>query len=210
MLSRSVRSPWWPAHHRSSSTSQRTAHKLSIGDFVAARQLISVAGNTLDLPDSGRLVHLQFRRFAGCPVCNLHLGSLQRRAADICSAGIREIIVFHSSADTLRPHVSDFPFDFVADPRKELYVEFGVESAPRALLDARVWAPIALGIFRSLVYVLWHHKPVPSATPEGGRLGLPADFLIAPNGRVLASKYGLHAYDQWSVDELLQLARLPE
>jgi hypothetical protein len=36
---------------------------------------------------------------------------------------------------------------------------------------------------------------------------LPGDFLIAPDGRVLASKYGKHADDQWSVDEELALAR---
>jgi hypothetical protein len=35
---------------------------------------------------------------------------------------------------------------------------------------------------------------------------LPADFLIAPDGTVIAKKYGTHAYDQWSVDELLKHA----
>jgi hypothetical protein len=49
-------------------------------------------------------------------------------------------------------------------------------------------------------------RPAPPAHPEGGRLGLPADFLIAPDGRVLAEKYGAHVDDQWSVDELLTLA----
>jgi len=29
---------------------------------------------------------------------------------------------------------------------------------------------------------------------------------IAADGSVAAVKYGVHAYDQWSVDELLQLA----
>jgi AraC-like DNA-binding protein len=38
-------------------------------------------------------------------------------------------------------------------------------------------------------------------------LGLPADFLIGTDGRVLALKYGTDAYDQWSVDELLAIAR---
>jgi hypothetical protein len=38
-------------------------------------------------------------------------------------------------------------------------------------------------------------------------LGLPADFLIGTDGRVLAKKYGKHAYDQWSVDELLAHAQ---
>lgn len=208
MLSRSAQPRWWPVHQTSRSGARRNAGKLTTGDLVARQQLVSVAGDTLDLPNSDQLVHLQFRRFAGCPVCNLHLRSLQRRAADICAAGIQEIIIFHSTADSLRPHVGEFPFDFVADPRKKLYVEFGVESAPRALLDPRVWAPIALGVARSLVDVLGRAKPVPTLAPEGGRLGLPADFLIAHDGRVLATKYGSHAYDQWSVDELLELARL--
>lgn len=39
-----------------------------------------------------------------------------------------------------------------------------------------------------------------------GRLGLPADFPIAPDGRVVAEKRGAHAYDQWSVDELPAVA----
>jgi hypothetical protein len=41
--------------------------------------------------------------------------------------------------------------------------------------------------------------------PVGGRYGLPADFLVAPDGLIVACKYGEHAYDQWSVDELLAL-----
>jgi hypothetical protein len=40
-------------------------------------------------------------------------------------------------------------------------------------------------------------------------LGLPADFLIEPDGRVRAARYGRHANDQWSVDELLSLASTP-
>ena len=35
---------------------------------------------------------------------------------------------------------------------------------------------------------------------------LPADFLVAPSGRINAVK-GTDAYDQWSVDELLTLAK---
>jgi hypothetical protein len=46
------------------------------------------------------------------------------------------------------------------------------------------------------------------AAQQGGEkhLGLPADFLIGSDGRVLAAKFGRHADDQWSVDELLDLA----
>jgi hypothetical protein len=50
-------------------------------------------------------------------------------------------------------------------------------------------------------------QSAPASHPSGGRLGRPADFLIGSDGRVLACKYGAHAYDQWSVDELLTIVR---
>ena len=40
---------------------------------VTERELVSVTGNRIAVPDPNRLAHLQFRRFAGCPICNLHL-----------------------------------------------------------------------------------------------------------------------------------------
>jgi hypothetical protein len=158
------------------------------------------------VPDPSRLVHLQFRRFAGCPICNLHLRSFTVRHAEVEAAGISEIVVFHSTADELREHVDGLPFPVIADPRKRLYAEFGVESARRALLDPRVWGPLV----RAVVSGTWHtirgREHLPSSSPTGGRLGLPGDFLIGADGRLIAAKYGEHAYDQWSVDELLALA----
>lgn len=170
---------------------------------VDLRDLVTVTADPVRVPDPDRLVHLQFRRFAGCPVCNLHLRSVVQRHEEILAAGIREVVFFHSSADDLRPHVADLPFAVVADPEKRVYAEFGVESSPRSLLDPRAWGAILRGVFAAL----GQRRPYPSLVPHGGRTGLPADFLIASDGRVLASKYGQYVYDQWSVDELLTLAR---
>lgn len=167
------------------------------------RALTTIAGTTTAVPDPDRLVHLQFRRFAGCPVCNLHLRSIVRRHDEIVRAGIKEVVVFHSPADELREHAGDLPFDVVADPDKRLYREFGVESAARALLDPRAWPAILKGVATALPAVLGKERPAPPGKPGGGRFGLPGDFLIAPDGRVLASKLGRHADDQWSVDDLL-------
>mgnify|MGYP001242958565 CR=1 FL=1 len=185
--------------------SGRTAIKL--GTAVAKRTLTDIHGAAVPIPEPGRLVHLQLRRFAGCPVCNLHLRSVVGRHAEIEAAGVREVVVFHSTADLLREHAGDLPFAVVADPDKRLYAEFGVESARRAILHPRVWATIVRAVLRSLWGVLRHRRPMPALFPEGGRFGLPGDFLIDEDGRVRAYKYGEHAYDQWSVDELLDLAR---
>ncbi|MFE9446759.1 peroxiredoxin-like family protein [Streptomyces sp. NPDC006739] len=176
------------------------------GAVVGARDLTAVSGALTAVPDGDRLTHLQFRRFAGCPICNLHLRSVVRRHAEIAQAGIREVVVFHSSAEELREHVTDFPFAVIADPAKRLYAEFGVESSPRALLSPRALAPTVRAVLRSAWTILGGRERPPSRRPDGGRLGLPADFLIAPGGRVLAAKYGEHAYDQWPVDHLLELA----
>ncbi|MFE9578680.1 peroxiredoxin-like family protein [Nocardia sp. NPDC006044] len=173
---------------------------------VSARVLTTIADAPVPIPDPTRLVHLQFRRFAGCPVCNLHLRSIVARRSEIAAAGIREVVVFHSSATGLRTYTEDIPLDLIADPTRKLYREFGVETSPRALLDPRGWPAILRGVTHAATAALRKHQPAPPAKPEGGSLGLPADFLIAPDGRVLAAKHGVHLYDQWSVDELLTLA----
>ena len=171
---------------------------------VASRTWTPVTGPPVVVPAPDRLTHLQFRRFAGCPVCNLHIQSLQRRRAEIEAAGVWEVLVFHSPAAELREHA--LPFTVIADPDKALYREFGVESSPRALLHPRVWLPIMRAVGRSLVAIARGREKGPAAVPVGGRTGLPADFLIAPDGTVLASKHGEHAYDQWSVDDILARA----
>ncbi|MFC0041643.1 peroxiredoxin-like family protein [Actinomadura rayongensis] len=174
---------------------------------VPFRELAAVHGPPVPIPDPGRLVHLQFRRFAGCPVCNLHLRSVAVRHDEIERAGIREVAVFHSPADELREHTADLPFAVVADPGRALYREFGVERGPRALLDPRVWPTIARAVAASSVRAARGRDRLPAARPSGGRLGLPGDFLVAPDGTVVAHKLGRHAGDQWPVDEILALAR---
>jgi peroxiredoxin len=170
---------------------------------VSERELLSVTGEEVRVPDPQRLVHLQFRRFAGCPICNLHLRSIVRRHDEITAAGIREVVFFHSPADELREYTADLPFATIADPQKRYYREFGVESAPRALLDPRAWG----AIIRGSALTLLGRNRAPVIKQDGGHLGLPADFLIDARGAVVAAKYGKHADDQWSVDELLGYAR---
>lgn len=170
---------------------------------VPHRVLTTITGAPVPIPDPDCLIHLQFRRFAGCPVCNLHLRSIVRRHDEIIAANIREVVVFHSSAEELQKYADDLPLALIADPTRKLYREFGVETAPRALLDPRAWPTIVRAVTTELRAARDTNHVAPPSTPEGGRLGLPADFLIAPDSRVLAAKHGSHADDQWSVDELL-------
>ena len=51
-------------------------------------------------------------------------------------------------------------------------------------------------------------RPDQRPTPPVGTWDFPADILIDQAGIVLAFKHGTHAYDQCSVDDLLQLAAI--
>jgi peroxiredoxin len=170
---------------------------------VAEFEVFSVTGEQIRVPDPDHLVHLQFRRFAGCPICNLHLQSIVQRYDCIEAAGIREVVFFHSPAEELAKYTADLPFATVADPDKRYYRQFGVESSPRALLDPRAW----VAIIRGVALTTLGRFRAPAVHQDGGHLGLPADFLIDTNGTVIAEKRGTHANDQWSVDELLGHAR---
>jgi hypothetical protein len=117
------------------------------------------------------------------------------------------VVVFHSTAKEMARYESELPFIAIADPDKRLYAEFGVEARLRALLDPRAWTGILCGVASATAESLRRGKLMGNTNPHGGRIGLPADFLIAPDGRVRACKYGTHADDQWSVDEMLAQAR---
>ena len=170
--------------------------KFKPGDIFPATTLESVTGEPIELPDPNRLVHLQLRRFVDCPICNTHIGELRKRAREIEAAGIKEVIVFHSSPKSIRSYQKDVPFALVGDPKKALYKELGVEASLAFL------KPKSLGA--AIRGVAHGHFGLRLA---GGPFGLPGEFLIAPSGQIKAAKYGTHAYDQWSVDELIALAR---
>jgi len=180
--------------------------KFATGDRVAPHALLDAFGRLVAVPDGSRVTHLQFRRFAGCPICNLHLRSFVRRIGEIEAAGVNEVAVFHSTPEEMRRYEADLPFAVIGDPERKLYREFGVEAGPQALANVRA----VLAILRTTGMVtgtlLRTGKLAANFSPHGGRLGLPADFMIAPDGRVMAAKYGAHADDQWSVDDVLALA----
>jgi peroxiredoxin len=173
--------------------------KFGVGDVSPVVRVPNIHGLPVEIPSARfKYVHLQFRRFAGCPICNLHLHSFVKRIGEIEAKGIHEVVVFHSPNASLLPYQGNFPFDVIGDPGKNLYHQFGVGSSIYAILDFRAWPSMIEGS---------RLADRPKGPPEGGVLGLPADFLIGADGKIVAVHYGRYAYDQWSVNELLALAK---
>jgi peroxiredoxin len=178
--------------------------KYVAGMYVKKRVLTSTKGAAIHIPGSPGIIHLQFRRFAGCPVCNLHLQKMAKEWTQLEAAGITEVIVFHSTREELTKYADDLPFHVIGDPEKKLYKAFGVESSPYAVLHPRAFFPIAHSVFNNFKEYLSGKKPLPPLRPAGGSLGLPADFLIREDGKILEFNYGRHADDQWSVSDVLE------
>jgi peroxiredoxin len=149
------------------------------GERFPSFNATNIHGANVSVPDQNQFIHLQFRRFAGCPICNLHLQSFVRRHNEIRDAGVREVVIFHSGDDELLPFQGSFPFDIIGDPEKRLYRQYGVETSIFAIVNPAAWPAMIKGN-------LAKSKPSMKRIPKGGPLGLPADFLIAPDGNVLA------------------------
>src|SRR5438270_12510795 len=192
-----------PMHATMHATSG-TGDKARVGDAFQTLDLTATSGQLVTVPDpAGDFINLQLRRFAGCPICNLHLRSIVTRHDEIRSRGIREVVVFHSTAAELAKHEAELPFPLIADPERELYQRLGVERRLSPLLRLRALRAAFAGETAVFGKRSTKRGALGPVKPTGGRLGLPADFLIAPDGRITALKYGKHAYDQWTVDELL-------
>jgi hypothetical protein len=169
----------------------------AVGERLASLKLSTLAHGTVQVPGP-TFTHLQFRRFAGCPVCNLHLRSFARGHDQLELAGVRTVAFFHSPADLMRPYQGALPFPAVPDPERRWYRHFGVERSAIAVAHPQVvWSAL-----RGLVGA----RSNPFA---GGRdqTGLPADFLIDSGGVIVGTHYGRHADDQWSLAEVLARVR---
>jgi len=170
--------------------------KLKTGEKFPAMSLTTTMGKELSIPVRGaNFTHVQFRRFSGCPICNTHIASLKAAASQLQKMGISEVLFFHSTASEVRSFHNDLPFATIADPEKRFYRLVGAEKSFFATLQpTALWAAFVSSI-----------KGRIAVRMTGGPFGLPAEFLVASDGRIQAAKYGLHAYDQWSVEELLKL-----
>ena len=173
--------------------------KYKAGDVFPQLTVTTSKRTPLTIPVAGaRYTHIQFRRFSGCPICNTHIAALRREKAQLDAVGIHEVLFFQSSTEDVAAFHHDLPFDAVGDREKRYYRQVGVESSWSAVSPAAIQAALA-SILRGKFGIKM----------TGGPLGLPAEFLVGPDCRIKAAHYRKHAYDQWSVETILDLARDP-
>ncbi len=174
--------------------------RLSIGSKIHDLSVSTIQGGTIAIPNkSSSLIHIQFRRHAGCPICNLHMRSVMKRYDEIRAAGVEEVVFFHSKEEDMKDHLGSLPFACVADPGKDYYKVFGVETSLVGYLNPK-------NLIAAIKGTKELDPRIYTRRPENGNLGMPADFLINSDGAIVDLKYGTYADDQWTVDEILAKA----
>lgn len=174
--------------------------KIRPGEVWPIEEMNAVGRGVVRVPAATRWTHVQFRRFAGCPICNLHLREFVRRKAELDQFGVTEVILFASTPTALEEHAARVPFAMVADSAREHYRLAGVERSGWAVMHPKAWWAAVRGLVRFGARLPGRVADV-NATP--------ADFLIDVEGVVRACKYGRHADDQWSFDELKRRTLAP-
>jgi len=171
--------------------------RLKRGEQAPAIIIKNISGAQIKVPDSyWSITHIQFLRFAGCPVCNLLLQNYIRRIGELAAAGIREVVFFYSEAKFIEDYYQKLPLDLIADPKRSIYKKYAVEKSPWAILSPQAWPSLLRG-----------YKLKAAGKIDSTPFGLPAEFLIAPDGRIIDCHYGSHSSDQWSVDDVLKIAQ---
>lgn len=59
----------------------------------------------------------------------MYLHSFERRHDEVTAVGVREVVVFRSTAELLQRHHGDVPYTVVLDPKGKLYTKLAVTAA---------------------------------------------------------------------------------
>lgn len=171
---------------------------LKINSVIQPFSLKDIDGNLITIPQTQKIIHLQFRRFSGCPICSVHMNELKKRVQEIASSGVVGVVVFYSEEEDIRYNLSEIPYSIVEDSQRIWYAKFGVEESIKSVLNPIAWPYAVMGAIHNIskLFSFFPRK-------QESMFGLPAEFLINDEGKLLDVKYGSHAYDQWTVDELL-------
>ncbi len=130
----------------------------------------------------GEKVLLSFYRYVHCPFCNLRLRQLMERSNEYQAKGLKIVVVFESSKESILSHSENkqLPFITLADPERELYKLYGLKES---------WLGLAFSLLRLKDIVEIMRRGLLRFQPENAIAQLPADFLINENFLLSHSYY---------------------
>lgn len=167
--------------------------RLDIDDLAPAFSAEDLFGSPVDLESyRGSPVLLSFFRNSACALCNLRVHELIARYPDYHAGGLEVLVVFESTADSLRTYVGkqDAPFSIIADPNAELYALYGVESS-----EDKVAATMSMPDTVEVIGQAAAAGFELIQDPDANFLRMPADILIGADGTIIAAHYASFVWD---------------
>lgn len=163
--------------------------RLEVGMKAPALEGMTPRGEKFSLAESrGLPVWLAFYRYAGCPLCNLHLYESSLWLDSMPRSDLKMIAVFESAGEKFEDVGAwdcSVPLTLISDPEKKHYETFGV--------DARLLAAFTPVVVPRLIRAL---RQGFRQGPIGGELGqVPGHFLIDETGVIEQAYYGRHIDD---------------
>ena len=138
---------------------------------------------------------LSFYRYAACPLCNLRVHQLIQLHDSYIAKNLHLIAVFQSPPESIRKYAGrqNMPFPVIADPERNLYHQYGVESS---------WPGFIMGSLRLASVASALMKGFFPGKMEGVKSMVPADFLIGPDLTVRVAYYGSDIGDHLPIEKI--------
>jgi thioredoxin-dependent peroxiredoxin len=160
--------------------------------------ITDVFGTSIQLKQlRGQKIYLAFERNAGCPVCNLHVHELIKKASFFKMNNIKIILVYESTKTKMIEYLNEdsYPFHFVADPENKLYNIYGVE---------RSYLKVLKSLFNGLIGKVMRGKKLfkKPMSQDGHTDRIPSEFLIDEQGIIKTARYGRFVGDHMEIDAI--------
>jgi hypothetical protein len=124
---------------------------------------------------------------------------VRKRAEEIEKLGAKVLVVTLSQPSVLKMYqdAKSFPFQFVADPEKKLYFQFGLERVS----IWRMFRPKVLWHYLSLIFRGWLVRPIKKGEDV---LQLGGDFIINSERKLVYGYRCVDPSDRPSAKKLIQ------
>lgn len=157
--------------------------RLKVGDKAPNFDETDVNGVLQSMSDGKHPTLLSFHRHAGCPPCNLRVREHMLAKQDLDRYGVRILGIFESPVESIRSDLAhkDVPFPILADSERRLYQMYSVKPSLKGFIKSFLIKPLY-----SIKAIFKHHY-IPKFSEATTMM--PAEFLIAPDGTILLTKY---------------------
>ncbi len=173
--------------------------KYKAGSTAPSFEVEDASGKVWKIPEGleGRRLALVFLRHLGCPLCLRKVDELNADAARFDALNASIMVIVQGTGARVKSFSSkkNLKISLVADKEKKIYGMWGVERGGiGAFLAPKVLKESAKATLKGYMHGKF----------EGDELQKPADFIIAPDGKIEWAHYGRNVSDSTENEILIK------